>query len=98
MNKILTHLEQVYEALSLLDQAKVQEVADKLKRVRSGSGTVYLCGNGGSHSTASHFANDLAKMGKMKAVCLGDAVPTTLAYGNDDGWEKVWVPGHWERR
>jgi D-sedoheptulose 7-phosphate isomerase len=90
MNRINIHLSQVEEGMSLLDQFKVQKVADELKKVRVRGGTVYLCGNGGSHSTASHFANDLAKVCRMRAVCLGDAVPTMLAYGNDNGWENMY--------
>ncbi|HUV12160.1 MAG TPA: SIS domain-containing protein [Acidobacteriota bacterium] len=90
MNKINIHLSQVEEGMTLLDQFRVQKVADALKVVKSRGGTVYLCGNGGSHSTASHFANDLTKMCRIKAVCLGDAVPVTTAYGNDDGWENMY--------
>lgn len=77
--------------MTLLDQEAVYKIAEELKRVKRDGGTVYLCGNGGSHSTASHFANDLSKMGRVKAVCLGDAVPTMLAYGNDEGWENMYA-------
>jgi len=91
MNKIFIHFSQVYEALSLLDQTAVQAVADVLKKIRLNGGTVYLCGNGGSHSTASHFANDLSKMGRMRAICLGDSVSITTAYGNDEGWENMYA-------
>jgi D-sedoheptulose 7-phosphate isomerase len=91
MNRINIHLSQVEEGMSLLDQFKVQKVADELKKVRVRGGTVYLCGNGGSHSTASHFANDLSKICRTRAVCLGDAVPTMLAYGNDDGWDRMYA-------
>lgn len=91
MNKINVHLTQIEEGMSLLDQAQVQSAADKLKLVRLNGGTVYLCGNGGSHSTASHLANDLAKACRIKAVCLGDAVPAMTAYGNDDGWDMMYA-------
>ena len=91
MNKILIHLNQVYEGLTLLDQSAVEKIVDELRRVKRDGGTVYLCGNGGSHSTASHFAQDLSKMCKLKTVCLGDAVPVMLAYGNDEGWENMYA-------
>lgn len=50
---------------------------------------VYICGNGGSASTANHFANDLVKMCGVKAIslCANEAVIT--AYANDDGYERV---------
>lgn len=91
MNKINIHLTQIEEGMSLLDQPNVQSAADHLKIVRLNGGTVYLCGNGGSHTTASHLANDLGKSCRIKAICLGDAVPTMLAYGNDDGWDRMYA-------
>lgn len=90
MNSILRHLEQIYECLTLLDQKGVGMVADELRQVKLRGGTVYLCGNGGSHATASHFSNDLSKMCGIKSMCLGDAIPTILAYGNDDGWDRMY--------
>lgn len=80
------HLAQVSEGMALLDLEEIEKVIMTLGIVRKGGGTVYICGNGGSHTTASHFANDLMKMARIKAVCLGDMSATIFAYGNDDGW------------
>jgi D-sedoheptulose 7-phosphate isomerase len=58
---------------------------------------VFLAGNGGSASTATHFASDLAKFvsveGKrrFRAVALTDNVPLVSALTNDLGWESVYV-------
>jgi len=58
---------------------------------------VFLAGNGGSASTATHFACDLAKFtsveGKrrFRAVALNDNVPLVSALTNDLGWENVYV-------
>lgn len=89
MNPISRHLSQVSEAMTLLDQDEVQHVVSIIYAIRLGRGTLYLFGNGGSHSTASHFANDLMKIAKVRAVCIGDMLPVTLAYGNDMGWENM---------
>jgi D-sedoheptulose 7-phosphate isomerase len=57
---------------------------------------VFTCGNGGSASTASHFACDLAKtaapsgMRGLKTECLNDNVPLVLALVNDEGFENVY--------
>ena len=89
MNPITKHFFEVAEALSLVDDQAIQRTIEILKVVRAAQGTVWLAGNGGSAATASHFANDLTKMGKVKALSVADFTPTTLAYGNDNGWDKM---------
>jgi len=58
---------------------------------------VFVMGNGGSASTASHIACDLNKslsFGKQKrfrAICLNDNLPMLMAYANDVSYEDVFV-------
>jgi len=58
---------------------------------------IFVCGNGGSASTASHFACDINKgvgFGKdkrFKVICLNDNIPTLLAYANDISYDDVFV-------
>jgi len=58
--------------------------------------TVFTAGNGGSASTASHFAADLNKYTSSKAdhrfraLCLNDNVTLVSALTNDDGWDNVY--------
>lgn len=56
-------------------------------------GMVYTMGCGGSASTATHFAADLAKTVSpehgFKAVSLVDNIPLVSAWTNDFGWESV---------
>ncbi len=58
---------------------------------------VYTCGNGGSASTATHFACDLLKTaapeGKrgFKAECLNDNIPLMLALINDEGFDSLFI-------
>ena len=55
-------------------------------------GVVYTMGCGGSASTATHFAADLAKtVGGFKAISLVDNIPLVSAYTNDLGWEDVFA-------
>jgi len=81
------HLSQVVEGINLVDGGEYREILEALKLVRRRKGVVYTMGNGGSSALASHFSNDLVKMGRVKSVCLNDMVPTMMAYGNDEGWE-----------
>lgn len=72
-----------------------------LWKCRAKKGTVFTMGCGGSASTASHFAADLAKttiMGKglegkqrFKAIGLVDSIPLVSAWTNDYGWGTVFA-------
>jgi D-sedoheptulose 7-phosphate isomerase len=50
---------------------------------------ILLCGNGGSASTASHFANDLLKLG-FQAICLNDNPAIITAITNDSGFGELY--------
>jgi D-sedoheptulose 7-phosphate isomerase len=89
MKTLEKHLSEVSEAMTLLDLDEVRKMCRILKQVRLYDGTVYLFGNGGSHTTAAHFANDLMKIAKVRAVCVGEMSGAMLAYGNDHGWENM---------
>lgn len=91
MDKIGIHFRQVEEGLTMMDEGEIEKMVDMLKAVRAVGGTVYVCGNGGSHSTAGHFANDLLKMCRIRAVCVGDMGASMMAYGNDEGWENMFA-------
>jgi D-sedoheptulose 7-phosphate isomerase len=58
---------------------------------------IFVMGNGGSASTASHFTCDLNKgcclnkQTKFKVFCLNDNVATLMAYANDLSYEHVFV-------
>ena len=56
---------------------------------------VFTCGNGGSASTATHFACDLSKAAvvegkkRFKAYCLNDNIPLMTALINDEGFDNL---------
>jgi D-sedoheptulose 7-phosphate isomerase len=58
---------------------------------------IFIMGNGGSASTATHFANDLGKgasrSGKLpfRVISLTDNVAWLTALANDEGYEHVFV-------
>lgn len=88
MQKILEYMQTVSQAVLTADynEVQIQKMVGVLLEARARGSTVYLVGNGGSASTASHFANDLIKIGNIHAISLPDLTPTILAYGNDFGW------------
>jgi D-sedoheptulose 7-phosphate isomerase len=89
------YLKEFRTLLERLDVAAVERVVDHLRQIRDADGTVYVAGNGGSASTASHWANDLGKATKasgrafMRVMCLSDNVSWLTALANDEGYERV---------
>ncbi|MDO8614294.1 MAG: SIS domain-containing protein, partial [Dehalococcoidia bacterium] len=72
-----------------LPRAEIARAVDVLFNCWQREGTVFTAGNGGSASTASHLACDLAKATivpgrrRLKTVCLVDNVPLNSAWAND---------------
>lgn len=92
IREYLTQVGKVAESISMEDVDRVIEV---LFEAWKGGRWVFTCGNGGSASTATHFACDLAKtvapQGKrgFKAECLNDNIPLMLALINDEGFDNL---------
>jgi|ERR1035437_7351806 D-sedoheptulose 7-phosphate isomerase len=62
-----------------------EEIIEEIKKANF----VYIIGNGGSASTANHFANDLVKMAGIKAISLCANEAVVMAYANDSGYENI---------
>jgi len=83
----LKELKEVAEDIRIDDMARVIVI---LYEAWMNSRTIYLCGNGGSASTASHFACDLSKIG-MKVHCLNDNPSIMTAVTNDSGFSELYI-------
>ena len=76
---------------------KMDKLASILIKARENKNTIFIMGNGGSASTASHFVSDLSKgtivegFPRFKAVALTDNMPNMLAWANDIGYEEIFV-------
>ncbi len=83
--------------IARLDAKTVDEIAALLYSAYSESRTVFLFGNGGSASLASHFACDLGKgttcatsgAKRFRAIALTDNVPLMTAWANDSSYEHI---------
>ena len=83
-------LRTVLKVLSEVPFEKIVEFASAIDDLwYNGNGRVFLCGNGGSASTVSHFASDLVTLG-VNAICLNDNVSLVTAFTNDFGWNRVY--------
>jgi D-sedoheptulose 7-phosphate isomerase len=85
------------QAIEAVDVVKVNEAISVLKQARDENRHVFVCGNGGSASTASHFACDMVKgasfgrAARFRIMALTDSLPTITAYSNDVSYECVFA-------
>jgi D-sedoheptulose 7-phosphate isomerase len=96
-------LDRVGQELGRIDRAEVKALADAIYECYQKKRMVFLCGNGGSGSNASHFCEDLGKGTlrredfdndaklRLRVLSLTDNTPYILAWGNDEGFERVFV-------
>jgi D-sedoheptulose 7-phosphate isomerase len=91
------HLERTLAALGRLDRASVERLVAEVVRTHERGGTIFVCGNGGSATTASHFAQDLAKSTatgphddrRLRVLSLTESVSNLTAWANDVGYDAV---------
>ena len=89
------YLKEAARIVRELSIADVDKAVDLLFDAWKKNNNVFTCGNGGSASTATHFACDLTKTvappGKrgFKVECLNDNIPLVLALVNDDGFDNL---------
>lgn len=88
------------EGIALIEATTATElgpILTILEEARADGRHIYVFGNGGSASTASHFAADLGKntvrshMPRFQVTCLNDNMSILTAYANDDGYESVFA-------
>ena len=94
---IATYLDELLAAMRTVPPAALEAAVALLRDARGRGATIFFCGNGGSASTASHFAADLAKntahpvFGRFRTTALTDNVALLTAWGNDHGYDQVFV-------
>ena len=80
-----------------LPRAEIRRAVDILYVCWRRGGVVFAAGNGGSASTATHLACDLAKATivpgrqRLKTVSLADNIPLNSAWTNDSGFASVFA-------
>jgi D-sedoheptulose 7-phosphate isomerase len=96
-------LERVGQELLRINPAEVQALAERIWECYENRRTVFIIGNGGSGSNASHFCEDLGKgtlrredfdndaKRRLRVMSLTDNTPYILAWGNDEGFDRVFL-------
>ncbi len=97
MNPIRTYVGGLQEILDQLPFDRIEAVIDALYRARIESRQVFILGNGGSASTASHFVCDLGKNTRkpgwphFRVIGLTDNMALFSAFANDEGYDRVFA-------
>ena len=91
------HVEAVRVALSRIPMTDVARVVDAVRTAHVQDRHIYILGNGGSASTATHFACDLSKATvvkgrpRLRVTSLTDNVALLTALANDMSYEDVFA-------
>src|SRR5262245_33433652 len=91
-------LKRVADELLRLDPAEVKALADAMYEAYLADRMIFVLGNGGSGSNASHFCEDVGKgtlklpedlnsnKKRFRILSLTDNTPYILAWANDEGY------------
>src|SRR5260370_3084391 len=92
------YFDELQRVVANLPHDSIDQIAEILLQANQSGRMVYLFGNGGSASLASHFACDLGKGtaycngGKrFRVLALTDNIPTITAWANDSGYEDIFA-------
>jgi D-sedoheptulose 7-phosphate isomerase len=85
------------QVLNFLDIGVVERMSDILVEAWRRRRTVFVCGNGGSAASASHFATDLTKLtapprgARLRSISLTESLSAISAIGNDLAYDEIFA-------
>ena len=97
------YLERCAQEFDKLDLGVIEALGADIYEAYQDGRFVFICGNGGSGSNSSHLCEDLGKstldrrdftndaVKRLKVLSLTDNTPYILAWGNDEGFDRVFV-------
>lgn len=94
---IKDYVDSLTHSWSLVDLDRISEAVQKVQECLQSGNQVFVIGNGGSSSTASHFVADWVKGNREingvagKAFCLSDNTPLITAIGNDIDFDQIFA-------
>jgi D-sedoheptulose 7-phosphate isomerase len=92
---IKEYLQHEIDTIQSLDVDAIDKAMQLINQTYENEGRIFVCGNGGSSATASHWQNDFNKgiseyvEKKFHFCCLNDNMATIMAIANDIGFEEV---------
>lgn len=97
MDVVRDHFDSVNVALGAVPLEAIERVVDIIVEAHRTRRHLYIIGNGGSASTATHFACDLGKAtiidgrARLRVTSLTDNVALLTAWANDTSYERVFA-------
>lgn len=92
---ILDYLDLEKTIINSLDINIINLIMNKITEAQEKGAHIYICGNGGSHATASHYCCDFNKgvsgesQNNTNFICLGDNTSTITAIANDISYDEI---------
>ena len=98
-NSITSYIDEQQHCMTLLKSKsdEINDICNQLLNARNKRKNIFVFGNGGSGSTASHFVSDLLKTAivkkekRFKAISLPHNVSVILAWSNDVSYDDVFI-------
>jgi D-sedoheptulose 7-phosphate isomerase len=97
MSRVDSYLTSLARALAATPGEQLVAIEQIFWETYQRDGTILVCGNGGSASTATHFACDLAKWTisegrrRLRALALTDNAALMTAWANDTAYERLFL-------
>ncbi|RKY05337.1 phosphoheptose isomerase [Candidatus Poribacteria bacterium] len=98
LREIITgYLDELKSALNSLKAEEIERAVEMIWEAYERGGTIFVIGNGGSASTAAHFACDLGKgtstegRERLRVLSLADNIALLTAWANDTSYEEIFV-------
>ncbi len=99
MDVFTKYLRDFSTLLNKINLTEVETLVNLLTDAYTNDHFVFIIGNGGSGANASHLCQDLGKgtlhnfdkQKRFKVMSLTDNMPCILAYGNDLGYDRIFV-------
>jgi D-sedoheptulose 7-phosphate isomerase len=95
--EVNTYFDNVAQVIANMPFATVDRIVEVLMQAYESNRMIYLFGNGGSASLASHFACDLGKGAtngsskRFQVLAFTDNVPLMTAWANDARYEDIFA-------
>lgn len=95
MEQVTNYIAELQTTMGRLPRELIAQVIEILHDARMSGRQIFIMGNGGSASTATHFVCDLAKNTRrsgqphFRVIGLTDNMAIFSAYANDEGYDQV---------
>lgn len=97
----ISYIDEVKRGIEQLDKNQIAKAVEMITRAYKNNKSIYVLGNGGSASVASHLACDLGKgtlrrvydnrEKRLRVVSLTDNTALITAYANDLSYENIFL-------